>query len=206
MSRAIVYIDGFNLYFGLKSKQWHRYYWLDLHRMAQNILRHDQRLVAIKYFTARISAHPNYPEKQKRQAIFLDAVETLPDTHLYYGHYLRKQIRCGQCDNVWDSPEEKMTDVNISVEMMKDAFDDAFDVAFLISGDSDLAAPIKTIRERYPKKRIIVVFPPNRHSKRLQSLATGYMRLGEDILRKSKLPDTYSRPDGVVLHRPEKWK
>jgi len=30
MDRVITYIDGFNLYFGLKSKDWQRYYWLNL--------------------------------------------------------------------------------------------------------------------------------------------------------------------------------
>ena len=30
MSRVIVYIDGFNLYFALRSKGWRKYYWLDL--------------------------------------------------------------------------------------------------------------------------------------------------------------------------------
>ena len=28
--RLIAYIDGFNLYFGLKEKGWKRYYWLDM--------------------------------------------------------------------------------------------------------------------------------------------------------------------------------
>jgi len=30
MDRAIVCIDGFNLYFGLCDKGWRRYLWLDL--------------------------------------------------------------------------------------------------------------------------------------------------------------------------------
>ena len=29
--RVAVYVDGFNLYYGLRSKGWRRYYWLDLH-------------------------------------------------------------------------------------------------------------------------------------------------------------------------------
>ena len=28
--RVAVYVDGFNLYYGLRSKGWRRYYWLDL--------------------------------------------------------------------------------------------------------------------------------------------------------------------------------
>ena len=33
VERVIAYIDGFNLYFGLKSKGWKRYYWRDLERL-----------------------------------------------------------------------------------------------------------------------------------------------------------------------------
>jgi hypothetical protein len=33
---------------------------------------------------------------------------------------------------------EKMTDVNIAVELLTDAFQDSFDVALLISADGDL--------------------------------------------------------------------
>lgn len=35
-----------------------------------------------------------------------------------------------------------MTDVNIAVEMMRDAFQDRFDAALLISADSDLVASL----------------------------------------------------------------
>ena len=30
MERVSVYVDGFNLYYGLRSRGWRRYYWLDL--------------------------------------------------------------------------------------------------------------------------------------------------------------------------------
>lgn len=35
--RVIAYIDGFNLYFGLKAAKWKRFYWLNLQR-SENIL------------------------------------------------------------------------------------------------------------------------------------------------------------------------
>ena len=35
MSRVILYVDGFNLYFGLRSKGWRKYYWLDLVHLAR---------------------------------------------------------------------------------------------------------------------------------------------------------------------------
>ena len=38
--RVIVYVDGFNLYYGLKARNWRRYYWLDLRDLAERMLRH----------------------------------------------------------------------------------------------------------------------------------------------------------------------
>ena len=116
-----VYIDGFNLYFGLRSKGWRRYYWADLRRLAENLLRSEQRLVAVRYFSARISARPGNPNKRKRQATYLEALETLPDFHTHFGHYLAKPQRCNACGATWDTHEEKMTDVNIAVELLGDA-------------------------------------------------------------------------------------
>lgn len=56
IQRVSVYVDGFNLYYGLKSKGWRHYYWLDLRRLSEKLLRPGQRLVMVRYFTARVSA------------------------------------------------------------------------------------------------------------------------------------------------------
>ncbi len=58
MERVISYIDGFNLYFGLKSARLNRYLWLDLHNLSINLLKKPQQLVKVKYFTARITGPP----------------------------------------------------------------------------------------------------------------------------------------------------
>ena len=54
MARVIAYIDGFNLYFGLKSQGWERYLWLNVQTLAGNLLQPGQTLVHTKYFTARV--------------------------------------------------------------------------------------------------------------------------------------------------------
>ena len=203
--RVAAYIDGFNLFFGLKSKGWRRYYWYDPRLLAENLLRPGQSLVRVKYFTARISAHPSDPDKHRRQAAWLEAVETLPITSVYYGHYLRKPQRCFTCGATWDLHEEKMTDVNIAVHLLEDAYDGVFDTALLISADRDLAAPVEAVRRRFPSKRIIVVAPPDRRSQRLESLASAVVRLGRKTLHDSQLPDRYTKPDGFVLKRPALW-
>src|SRR3989344_195217 len=206
MDRVIVYIDGFNLYFGLKSKGWRRYFWLNPQKLVQNLLKPGQKLVFTKYFTARVSNNPRDPDKHKRQATFLEAIETLPDTRIYYGHYLPKPQTCFKCGATWTAHEEKMTDVKIAVEMLNDAYDDAFDTAMLVSADSDLSAPVEAIRARFPKKRVVVACPPDRQSKRLESVASACFRIGRKKFHDSQFPDELRKPDGFVLKRPASWR
>lgn len=74
--RRAFYIDGFNLYFGLKAKGWRKYYWLDLQKLCSKFLLPHEELAKIRYFTARISG----PDKGKisRQGTYLEVLETLP--------------------------------------------------------------------------------------------------------------------------------
>jgi len=146
MNRVICYVDGFNLYFGLKSKGWKKYYWLDLCALTKAVLKPYQQFQHCHYFTARIRNAGGNSLDAKRQTIWLDALNTLPGLTIHYGHYLAKQQTCFQCGSQWTLHEEKMTDVNIATQMLEDAYDDRYDTAILFSGDSDLTTPIRKWR------------------------------------------------------------
>ncbi|HNR69591.1 MAG TPA: NYN domain-containing protein [bacterium] len=202
MNRVIVYIDGFNLYFGLKSKNWKRFYWLNLQKLAQNLLSADQVLIRTKYFTSRISLPP---DKAKRQSIFIDALMTLTDFDIFYGHYQANTITCYRCQNIISKPNEKMTDVNIAVEMLCDTFGDCYDTAILVSGDSDLLGPIQKIRSLFPQKRIVLAFPPDRFSFALKTAASAYFMIGRKKFADSLFPDQVVDNSGFVLTKPVEW-
>lgn len=205
MSRVISYIDGFNLYFGLKNKGWKRYYWLDLPGLCERFLRPEQQLERTHYFTSRIRDNGRNTTDQKRQSTYIDALRSR-GVKVHEGHYLEKKRQCRQCKCTWADYEEKMTDVNIAVQLLSDAFDDAFDTAFLVSGDSDLTTPIERVLARFPQKQIVVLFPPDRHSSQLKRAATGYLAIPEAKLRASQLPDRLTTATGFVLERPGSWK
>lgn len=206
MHRVMAYIDGFNLYFGLRSKAWHRYYWLDLVKLAQSLLRPDQTLITAHYFTARLRGRANHAGPADRQNVYLDALATLPALQTHFGHYLEKPRRCKSCGAEWLDYEEKMTDVNIAVQMMGDAFANRFDTALLISADSDLTTPVRQIRTLFPNKRVIVGFPPNRRSFELDQVANHCFPVGQTKLRQAQLPETVSGPNDFSLSRPDKWR
>lgn len=201
--RVIAYIDGFNLYYGLKAARLKRFYWLDLQTLGRNLLKPGQDLVFTKYFTSRVS----YPlEKGRRQSTYLEALETLNEFRIYYGHYQTNPQHCRACGKKVMVPSEKMTDVNIAVEMLSDAYQDLFDIALLMSADSDLTAPVLAIKNLFPDKRVVVAFPPQRHSAQLQRLAHGSLPIGRAMLAKSVFPDTVAKADSFILRKPGEWR
>lgn len=206
MSRVMVYVDGFNLYFGLRSKGWRKYYWLDLHRLATALLKPDQTLVGVHYFTSRLHVDGEDTSTVQRQNAYLDALATLPTLQIHYGHFLEKTRNCKKCGAIWQGYEEKMTDVNIATQLLLDAFKDQFDTALLISGDSDLTTPVRTLRAHFPEKRLIVAFPPDRRSAELIKAANASFPIGEIKIRQSQLPQEVLRADGFVLRRPDRWR
>jgi len=213
--RVIAYIDGFNLYFGLRESKLRRYYWLNLNSLVNNLLLSNQILVNTKYFTSRISgSHPlgdrtkesPLEQKRKRQSIYLEAVDTLQNCQIFFGHYLGKTITCRKCGRCWMDHEEKMTDVNIATEMLTDVFTNRFDTALLISADSDLVPTVHAVRSFFPNKRIVIAFPPRRSSVELKRAANGFTTIGRRTLAKSQFPDKITKPDGYVLKKPHLWK
>ena len=169
---------------------WKKYYWLDIEKFCKNLIKNrNEKLVGIKYFTARIT---NPPDKVKRQSTFLDAISTLMTAEVIERVYYSNPIRCNNCnDNFYCKcgrkyikSEEKRSDVNIAISMLCDAFDDSYDIAYLISGDSDLVPVIEKLKNYFPKKEITVFFPPNRASKALKQVCDQHKKFFKNIFKK----------------------
>ena len=203
--RVVVYVDGLNLYYGLRDAGSRRYYWLDLRRLSQSLLRNDQSLAAVRYFTARFAPNPADPDRHNRQGAYLRALDTLPNLSIHYGYHLPKTRVCPRCGASIPGYEEKMTDVNIAVALLNDAQDNLFDTAIVISADGDLSSPISAVRSRYANKPILVAFPPKRVSKELRRVASGSFHIGRDALRRNQLPDPVAKPDGYAIAKPQRW-
>ena len=73
LKRVIVYIDGFNLHFGMKDSGWKHLYWLDVCRLAELLLPPNTVLVGTRYFTSRIVSPV---DKQKRQKYVFGSLTT----------------------------------------------------------------------------------------------------------------------------------
>jgi uncharacterized LabA/DUF88 family protein len=203
MLRASVYVDGFNLYHGLRSRYGRTYHWLDLEAFAQGILRPGQRLERVRYFTARV--RDNEPSRL-RQLAYLEALRAhCTKVEIFEGRFQRKTCRCRACQAQWVTYEEKESDVSLAVSLVEDAATDVYDVAVVISADSDLCPALRAAKRLRPHKRIIVVFPPQRHSDDLRRHADAVLRVDRALLSRSQLPTKILNSAGIVLERPAYW-
>jgi len=196
-----VYVDAFNIYFGLLEAGFDNCKWLNLKVLALSLMKRNQELVAIKYFTSRVS---NNPDKQRRQTSYIEALET-EDIQVFYGHYQRDTIECKRCSHIWSSYNEKMTDVNIATQLIIDAYQDKYDMAMLISGDSDLVPPIRAIHDNFKQKRVFVAFPPKRFNNSVALVARGSLTIGRKKIADSQFPNEVKKRDGYLLRKPSEW-
>ena len=214
MERVTFYIDGFNFYYALKRSKlsnpvWKRFYWIDFVKLFSQFLGDNQILSKVVYFTAT----PLSPQKSSRQGSLLNANKIINGERfeVIRGKYFDKQVICPACKFSISKPEEKRTDVNISVRMMGDCSLNNTDVLVLVTSDSDLVPPIEFIQKHYPNKTVRVYFPPNsfcndlnynmiKNKKRVVKLSINIGKFANSIL-----PDTVT--DGKKTATiPEKWK
>ncbi|MEP7197465.1 MAG: NYN domain-containing protein [Saprospiraceae bacterium] len=200
--RVIAYIDGFNLYFGMREAGFDQSRWLNVKNLVISLLQSNQELVGVKYYTSRVS---NNPDKQKRQSTYIDALEST-DIKNFYGNYQDGSEECKRCGNIWRSAKEKMTDVNIATAIIIDAYTDHYDMAMLISGDSDLMPPINAVHTLFNTKRVFIAFPPKRHNNSMALIAKGSLIIGRKKLADAQFDEEVMSKSGYKLKKPIEWK
>ncbi len=95
--RAIVYIDGFNLYYGIRSLKKAHLKWLDVQTLAESFLREGAQLLAVKYCTAEIKGTQS---DRIRQQVYLNALMIRDKVKIIRGHFLAKGQNCSKCNHI----------------------------------------------------------------------------------------------------------
>ena len=213
MPRIIFYIDGFNLYYGIrnrgtlnahkKPKPTSKYKWLDLVALCKALVSSCD-VVKIKYFTARIE---NCGDKTERQAQYLKIWEDNPLVEVIEGKYLRSNVRrplsdgSGVVEVIKD--EEKGTDVNLASHLLIDGVNDEYDKAAIISNDSDFAYPIEFVKNSL-KKPVFIFNPQHNRSATLERIASVYKPIFDNTLK--QLPPIVKLSNGEIVECPKEWK
>ncbi len=213
--KTAVYIDGYNLYYGRLRNTGFK--WLDVVLLAEDILNNQNPAAiveSVKYFTApalaRFASHGQssviaqghyhralLARNPKLQIVygahsFDDGGTLLPECVKGRPYDKSRRVR------VWKL-EEKKTDVNLAIEMYRDALTGRFDQLVLISNDSDAEPVLNAIRQDRPAIVIGVVTPipaPPADGKGYRSISTSLSNhadwtrkhVPDDELARAQLP------------------
>ena len=97
----------------------------------------------------------------------------------------------------------KGSDVNLATFLLMDAFDDAFDMAVIVSNDSDLMEPISQVRSRF-QKGIGILNPQAKVSRALAPLAHFIKPIRAGALARVRFADQLRDGNGP-FHKPPRW-
>ena len=225
-SRVVVYVDGFNLYYrALKNTA---FKWLNIDALCRSILRKTPNITAINYYTARVKQlDPSYTD-QADQAEYLRALETLPNLRIHFGNFQVTEKVMPLASPLWMRPrfvpavdiavcttlpkvarviktEEKGSDVNLGVHLVRDAFTDQFDIAVVITNDTDLAEPLRIVSEESGKK-LVLLSPVQRPAGSLTQILSGQpLFITASRLASSQFPNPHMDKNGRQLNKPIDW-
>ncbi len=207
--KTFVYVDGFNLYYrALRGKP---YRWLNLKELVRRTLGDRNQIAVIKYYTARVSGKQDRDAPRRQQA-YLDAIQTIPEVQIHYGRFLAKTIRRPLVKPQAGQPvfvevhhnEEKGSDVNLAAHLLHDGWKNEYEVAVVISNDTDLCEPIRLVKEDL-KKPVGIICPAASCAPQLRAVATFVRHLSRSRLSGSQFPDVLLRSDGHQVTRPDSW-
>lgn len=135
--KIVFFIDGFNLYHALDHNEtltdknsYQKYKWLNLQRLAE-CFAPKQNISEIYYFTAFAIWSL---EKMNRHKIYIAALRSVGIKPVY-GNFKLKDKKCPLCKKMYQTYEEKQTDVNIAIYLFQLALKDEYDTAIVVSGE-----------------------------------------------------------------------
>lgn len=208
MKRTSVYVDGFNLYYGCLKGTPHK--WLDIGKLCRLVLKNND-VNRIRYSTARVQPRAGDPRQQVRQQTYIRALETIPDLSTHYGHFLTHEVRMPLANPPNSGPrtveviktEEKGSDVNLATHLLFDGFRKDYEVAVIVSNDSDLLAPIRIVR-RELGLTVGILNPQRRPSRVLAQEADFVRQIRAGALAASQFPATLKDSKGEIT-KPPAW-
>ena len=201
--KANVYVDGLNFYYGAVKNTPYR--WLDISAMCRLLLPKDN-IHRIKYFTALVDPRPSDPHQRVRQETFLRALETIPNLSIFYGFFLTHEVTMPRVGGGYAQvfkTEEKGSDVNLATQLLVDAYHDDYEIAVVVSNDSDLLMPIQVVTREF-KKPVGLLNPQKNPSHALLPHVAFIKQIRPGVLAKSQFPKTLRDKRGS-FSKPASW-
>lgn len=184
------------------SRPYAQYKWMDYTKLASCFVTKSDTIEDVYLFTAY--AHWSQA-KVKRHKILLLALRSR-GVKMVLGNFRPTTRKCRECRKTYDTFEEKESDINMAIYLLRLAMEDAYDKAYVVSGDSDLIPAINVTKELFPLKQIRVVIPIGRKAEHLKQVCDGHQKVKLRHLQSSRFPDTIDLGNGQSISSPAEWR
>jgi len=131
--RVAIFIDGSNLYHSLQAN--FKRHNLNYAEFAAKLV--GSRQLFRTYYYNILQDSTQWPDTSHEQQDFLDVLRRTP--------YL--EVRLGTTKMAQGGPVERGIDIMLATDMLRFAWDNLYDVAVLVSGDSDFAYALQTVKD-----------------------------------------------------------
>jgi uncharacterized LabA/DUF88 family protein len=206
--KVAVYVDGFNLYHGLVNLSKPHLKWLDLKSLAEKFVDLQSEIIEKVYY---FSAVATFMDKDTilRHRTYIEALETL-GVEFVGGNFKNKwlEYKNKHIQVKWKKHEEKETDVNISIYMVRDAINKSFDKFILITNDTDIVPAVKMARSENNILQFKLLTPPTlkTHDSLLAAIKPGKSsNLKIEHIQTSLLPEKIIKPNGKIISIPSQY-
>ncbi|HDP94041.1 MAG TPA: NYN domain-containing protein [Candidatus Aminicenantes bacterium] len=145
------------------------------------------------------------PGNVQRLEVYLRALRST-GILVVLGRFQEVSKKCHECHQFYKTHEEKKTDVNIAIRIFQLAYENQYDKAYIISGDSDLLPAIRAVQQCFPQKEFGVVVPVGQRAKALQKACNTSFKLRLDHCLRFRFPDPIHTTDNRAIHCPPSWR
>lgn len=140
--RVSIYIDGSNFYYGIHTlREGYTDFKFDFDRFIRKSVG-KRRLIQVYYYNASLKQKVN-PRVFSQQRRFFARLRKIKKFKVVL---CRRQLRFGP------EGEEfyriKGDDIHLAIDMLKDAYEDKYDTAILLSGDGDFAPLVRYVKRK----------------------------------------------------------
>ncbi|WP_354134196.1 hypothetical protein [Bradyrhizobium sp. S3.9.1] len=181
--RTIIYVDGFNLYYRMLEKRPDPK-WLNIKQLCVQFLKPENIIIGVRSTPRRVD-----PLAPARQQVYFDALATIPEISLHMGSFLSAKKFSGLVHppafrpplaNQLPQPrpavvkvhktEEKGRDAYLASHLLLGAFRNDYDVAAVLSNDTDLVEPKHVASQDFSELLRSLSNSQHAFSKRAQTL------------------------------------
>lgn len=159
--RVAIFIDGSNFYHGLKD--YIGVTKIDFTKFAE-LLCGDRELIRTYYYNVPVN-QKYFPEVYQDQQRFFDSLRALPYFVLKLGRLEKRTVKLEQEELIksfgkeiakliiekWGETivtfVEKGIDINLAADMLRLAYNNAYDTAILVTGDADFVAAVEGVQD-----------------------------------------------------------